>query len=75
AVNEEGVPLGVPRIDYDCRDGQADKDKRPEDRTSARWLRGWRASSALAVKKTREMLKPDIRSQYPWLLILEEAHN
>ncbi|MCY4304497.1 MAG: hypothetical protein OXC62_06935, partial [Aestuariivita sp.] len=42
AVNEEGVPLGVPRIDYDCRDGKADKDKRPEDRTSARWLRGWR---------------------------------
>ncbi|MCY4305325.1 MAG: DUF87 domain-containing protein [Aestuariivita sp.] len=25
--------------------------------------------------ETREMLKPDIRSQYPWLLILEEAHN
>lgn len=25
--------------------------------------------------ETREMLKPDIRSRYPWLLILEEAHN
>ncbi|MCY4289397.1 MAG: DUF4338 domain-containing protein, partial [Aestuariivita sp.] len=50
AVNEEGVPLGVPRIEYDCPDGKADKDKRPEDRTSARWLRGWRESSALAAK-------------------------
>lgn len=25
--------------------------------------------------ETREMLRPDIRSRYPWLLILEEAHN
>lgn len=25
--------------------------------------------------ETREMLNPDVRSQYPWLLILEEAHN
>jgi hypothetical protein len=25
--------------------------------------------------ETREMLKPDVRSRYPWLLILEEAHN
>ena len=25
--------------------------------------------------ETREMLKPDVRSKYPWLLVLEEAHN
>ena len=25
--------------------------------------------------ETREMLKPNIRSRYPWILILEEAHN
>ena len=25
--------------------------------------------------ETREMLNPDIRSKYPWLLVLEEAHN
>ena len=25
--------------------------------------------------ETREMLKPDARSHYPWVLVLEEAHN
>jgi len=25
--------------------------------------------------EAREMLKPDVRSKYPWLLVLEEAHN
>ena len=25
--------------------------------------------------ETREMLRPDVRSRYPWVLILEEAHN
>ena len=25
--------------------------------------------------ETREMLRPDIRSRYPWVLVLEEAHN
>ena len=25
--------------------------------------------------ETREMLKPDVRSRYPWVLVLEEAHN
>ena len=25
--------------------------------------------------ESREMLKPDVRSRYPWLLVLEEAHN
>ena len=25
--------------------------------------------------ETREMLDPDVRSKYPWLLVLEEAHN
>jgi len=52
AVNEEGVPLGVPRIEFDCPDGKADKDKAPKDRKSARWLRGWRDSSALAAQAT-----------------------
>ncbi|MCY4152770.1 MAG: IS4 family transposase [Aestuariivita sp.] len=50
AVNEAGVPLGVPRIEFDCPDGQTDKDKPPEQRKSARWLRGWRDSSKLAAK-------------------------
>ena len=25
--------------------------------------------------ETREMLKPNVRSRYPWVLVLEEAHN
>ena len=25
--------------------------------------------------ETREMLRPDVRSKYPWVLVLEEAHN
>lgn len=25
--------------------------------------------------ETREMLRPDVRSRYPWVLVLEEAHN
>lgn len=25
--------------------------------------------------EAREMLRPDVRSKYPWLLVLEEAHN
>ncbi|WP_169546457.1 ATP-binding protein [Sneathiella aquimaris] len=25
--------------------------------------------------ESREMLNPDVRSKYPWLLVLEEAHN
>ena len=50
AVNAAGVPLGVPRIEFDCPNGKAEKDKAPEQRKSARWLRGWRDSSELAAK-------------------------
>ncbi len=49
AVNGNGLPLGVPRIEFDCPDGKADKGKPPEERKSARWLRGWRDASELAA--------------------------
>ncbi len=49
AVNGDGVPLGVPRIEFDCPDGRADKVKPHEERKSARWLRGWRDASELAA--------------------------
>ncbi len=49
AVSGDGVPLGVPRIEFDCPDGKADKDKPAQRRTSARWLRGWRDSATLAA--------------------------
>ena len=49
AVIGNGLPLGVPRIEFDCPDGKADKGKPPEERKSARWLRGWRDASELAA--------------------------
>ena len=49
ALDGEGLPLGVPRIEFDCPDGKADKGKPPEARKSARWLRGWRDASELAA--------------------------
>ena len=50
AVSAEGIPLGVPRIEFDCPDGAGEAGKPPERRKSARWLRGWRDSSALAAE-------------------------
>ncbi len=50
AVSGEGIPLGVPRLEFDCPDGKADGKKPPEERKSARWLRGWRDSSLLAAE-------------------------
>ena len=49
AVDGNGLPLGVPRIEFDCPDGKKDKGKPPEERKSARWLRGWRDASELAA--------------------------
>ena len=49
AVSGDGLPLGVPRIEFDCPDGRADSGRPPEERKSARWLRGWRDSSELAA--------------------------
>ena len=49
AINENGVPLDVPRMEFDCPSGKADKNKPPAERKSARWLQGWRASSELAA--------------------------
>ena len=54
AVDGDGIPLGVPRIEYDCPDGSGESGKPPEARKSARWLRGWRDSSELA-REVRSM--------------------
>ena len=50
AVSDRGIPLGVPRIEFDCPDGGGERGRPPEERKSARWLRGWRDSSALAAE-------------------------
>ena len=50
AVSAEGIPLGVPRIEFDCPDSSGEAEKPPEERKSARWLRGWRDSSALTTE-------------------------
>jgi len=48
AVNGEGIPLGVPQIQYEAPDGQAEKDKPLEERKTMRWIRGLRACSEWA---------------------------
>ena len=47
-VNGEGLPLGVPHIQYEAPDGQADKGRPLEERKTYRWVRGLRACAALA---------------------------
>ncbi len=49
AVNAEGVPLGIPRIEFDAPDGQSDKNKPAAEKKTQRWLRGWRDTNALVV--------------------------
>ena len=48
AVGTDGVPLGVPRIEFDAPDGKADRSRPEEERKSARWLRGLRGISEMA---------------------------
>ena len=47
-VNGEGIPLGVPQIQYAAPDGQAEKDKPLEARKTMRWIRGLRACAEWA---------------------------
>ena len=47
-VNGEGIPLGVPQIQYEAPDGKAQRNKPLEERKTMRWIRGLRESSALA---------------------------
>ena len=42
-VNGEGIPLGVPHIQYEAPDGQADKGRPLDERKTYRWVRGLRA--------------------------------
>ena len=47
----KGIPLGVPRLEFDCPEGGGERrNKPPEQRKSAHWLRGWRDSFALAAE-------------------------
>ncbi len=50
AVNEDGVPLGVPRIEFAWSNGKAETDKATKDGKFDYRLRGWRDSSELAAK-------------------------
>ncbi len=47
-VNGEGIPLGVPQIQYEAPDGQAERGKPLEERKTMRWIRGLRECAALA---------------------------
>ena len=48
AVNGDGIPLGVPHIQYEAPDGAAEKDKPPEERKTQRWVRGLQDCDRLA---------------------------
>ncbi len=47
-VTGEGIPLGVPHIQYEAPDGQAEKGKPLQERKTWRWIRGLRACAELA---------------------------
>ena len=49
-VNGDGLPLGVPRIEYDAPTGAAEKNKPPGERKTQRWVRGLRDCSELAAE-------------------------
>ena len=42
-VNGEGLPLGVPQIQYEAPDGQAERGNPLEERKTMRWIRGVQA--------------------------------
>ena len=48
AVNGDGVPLGVPLIQFEAPDGRKEKDKPPARRKTQRWVRGLRDCAAIA---------------------------
>ena len=37
AIAKEGIPLGVPQIQYEAPDGQAEQGKPLEERKTMRW--------------------------------------
>ena len=49
AVGGDGIPLGVPRIEFDAPSGAAEKDRPDEEKKTQRWVRGLRDSSELAA--------------------------
>ncbi len=47
-ANGEGIPLGVPQIQYEAPDGKAEQGKPLEERKTMRWIRGLRECAELA---------------------------
>ena len=47
-VNGDGLPLGLPQIQYEAPDGQAQRGKPLEERKTFRWIRGLRECAELA---------------------------
>ena len=50
AVNGEGIPLGVPQIQFEAPDGQAERGKPLEQRKTYRWIKGLQACAELAAE-------------------------
>ena len=71
AVAADGVPLGVPRIEYDAPDVRAERNKPAADRKSARWLRGLRdcAEMSSALKDVRMVSVMDREADFFTLFV------
>ena len=50
AVSTDGIPPGVPRIQFDTPDGKSQRSKPPEERKTQRWVRGLRDCAAMAAR-------------------------
>ena len=50
AVSTDGIPPGVPRIQFDTPDGKSQRSKLPEERKTQRWVRGLRDCAAMAAR-------------------------
>ena len=48
AVNAQGVPLGLPLLQFEAPDGKREQDKPPPQRKTQRWVRGLRDCAAMA---------------------------
>jgi len=49
-LNTQGIPLGVPQIQYDAPDGKAQRGKPLEERKTFRWIRSMRECAELAAR-------------------------
>ena len=50
ALSTEGIPLGVPQIQFEAPDGRGQRGQPPEEPNTSRWIRSLRECAALAAR-------------------------